>query len=115
MKEDREEKDRREEKRRREGETSAQSWLWLGESTERVGRIGVRGKPARLRKAGYGLVKAPREWVEWVCEGMKEMGLQQCNTDPCVWKLVKETSQGPQFQVLTLFHIDDFMLAGRKR
>ena len=71
----------------------------------------TRGKPARLRKAGCGLVKAPREWVESVYEGMEEMGLQQCNT----WKLVKETSQGPQFQVLVLFHIDDFILAGRKR
>ena len=42
------------------------------------------------------------------------MGLVQCKTDPCVWKLVKETSQGPQLQVLVLFHIDDFMLAGRR-
>ena len=32
----------------------------------------TRGKTARLRKAGYG----------------------QVITDPCVWKLVKETSQG---------------------
>ena len=40
------------------------------------------------------------------------MGLVQCKTDPCVWKLVKETSQGPQLQVLVLFHIDDFMSTG---
>ena len=45
---------------------------------------------------------------------MEEMGLVQCDTDPCVWKLVKERSQGPQLQELVLFHIDDFMLAGRK-
>ena len=74
----------------------------------------TRGKPAKLRNAGYGLVTAPKEWVESVCDGMKEMGLVQCKTDPCVWKLVKETSQGPQLQVLVLFHTDDFMLAGRK-
>ena len=42
------------------------------------------------------------------------MGSVQCRTDLCVWKLVKGTSQGPQLQVLALFHIDDFMLAGRK-
>ena len=42
------------------------------------------------------------------------MGFVQCKTDPCVWKLVKETSQGSQLQVLALFHIDDFMLAGRQ-
>ena len=74
----------------------------------------TRGKPARLRKAGYGLVIAPKEWVESVNEGLREMGLVQCKTDACVWKLVKETSQGPQLQVLVLFHIDDIMLAGRK-
>ena len=43
---------------------------------------------------------------------MKEMGLMQYKTDLCVWKLVKETSQGPQLQVLVLLHIDHFMLAG---
>ena len=74
----------------------------------------TRGKPARLRKAGYGLVIAPKEWIESVYDGMNEMGLVQCKTDPCVWKPVKETSQRPQLQVLVLFHIDDFMLAGRK-
>ena len=45
---------------------------------------------------------------------MTEMGLVQCKTDPCVWKLVKETSQGPQLQVLVLLQVDDFMSAGRK-
>ena len=44
----------------------------------------TRGKPARLRKAGYGLVVAPKEWVESVYEGLREMGLMQCKTDPCV-------------------------------
>ena len=73
-----------------------------------------KGKPARLRKAGDGLAIAPKEWVEFLCDGLKEMDLVQCKTDPCVWKLVKETSQGSQLQVLVLFHIDDFMLAGRK-
>ena len=58
---------------------------------------------------------APKEWVESAHEGMKEMALQQCKTDPCVWKLVKGTSWGPHLQVLALFHIDDVMLAGRKR
>ena len=73
----------------------------------------TRGNPARLRKAGYGLVIAPKEWVESVCDGMKELGLVPCKTDPCVWKLVKETSQGPLLHLLVLFHIDDTMLAGR--
>ena len=67
-----------------------------------------------MRKVAYGLVTAPKEWVESVHDGMKEMGLVQCRTDPCVWKLVKEASQGPQLQVLVLFNTDDFMLAGRK-
>ena len=73
----------------------------------------TRGKPARLLKAGDGLVIAPKEWVESVYDGMKEMALVQCEPAPCVSKLVNETSQRPQLQVL-VFHIDDFMLAGRK-
>ena len=47
-------------------------------------------------------------------DGLQEMDLVQCKTDRCVWKLVKETPQGAQLQVLVPFHIDDFMLAGRK-
>ena len=35
------------------------------------------------------------------------------NAGPCVWKLVTVTSQGSQLQVSVLFHINDFMLAGR--
>ena len=43
------------------------------------------------------------------------MDFVQCMTDPCVWKPVKETSHGGlQLQVLVMFHIHDFMLAGRK-
>ena len=75
----------------------------------------TRGKQARLRKARYGLVIAPKEWVESVFDGLKEMDFVQCMTDPCVWKPVNETSHGGlQLQVLVLFHIHDFMLAGRK-
>ena len=53
---------------------------------------------------------APKEWVESVYDGVKEVGLVQSKADPCVWKLVKKTSQGPQLHVLVLFHIDDFRL-----
>ena len=75
----------------------------------------TRGQQARLRKARYGLVIAAKEWVESVYDGLKEMDFVQCMTDPCVWKPVKETSHGGlQLQVLVLFHIHDFMLAGRK-
>ena len=56
---------------------------------------------------------APKEWVESVYDALKEMSLMQCKTDPCV-----EARQGSvpwtQLQVLVLFHIDDFVLAGRK-
>ena len=52
--------------------------------------------------ARYGLVIA----LKLVYERMIEMGLQQCKTDPCVWKLVKETSWRPPSQVLALFHIE---------
>ena len=69
---------------------------------------------ARLHKAGNGLVISPKEWVESACDGMKEVGFVQSKTDPCVWMLIKETSQSPRLQVLVLFHIDDFMLAGCK-
>ena len=37
---------------------------------------------------------------------MKEMGLQPCKTDLCVWKPVSETSWRLPSQVLALFHIE---------
>ena len=85
------------------------TWVPVDEVADALGI--TEGRPARLRKASYGLVIAPKEWVESVYDGMKDMGLVQCKTDPCV----TETSERPQLQVLVLFHIDDFMLAGRKR
>ena len=44
----------------------------------------TRGNPARLRKAGYGLVIAPKAWVESVCDGVKELGLVPCNRSVCI-------------------------------
>ena len=83
--------------------------------SELADALGItRGKTGRLREACYGLVIAPKEWVESVYDGMKQMGLVQCKTDSCVRKLVGESSQGAQMQVLVLFHIADFMLAGRR-
>ena len=76
--------------------------------------LGVhRGSPARLRKAGYGLVIAPKEWVESVYAGLREMGLEQCKTEPCGWKLVEFENGKPILKALVLFHIDDFLLAGK--
>ena len=72
-----------------------------------------RGSPARLRKAGYGLVIAPKEWVESVYAGLREMGLEQCKTEPCCWKLVEFVDGKPNLKALVLFHIDDFLLAGK--
>ena len=72
-----------------------------------------RGSPARLRKAGYGLVIAPKEWVESVYAGLREMGLVQCKTEPCCWKLVTFEDGKPILKAIVLFHIDDFLLAGK--
>ena len=69
------------------------------ESLEENGRVHAR-------------LTAPREWVGSVYEGMRELGLKQCKTDPCVWHLFKAT-RGTHLRVFALFHIDDFMLAGR--
>ena len=40
-------------------------------------------KQASLRKAGYGLEIAPKERIESVYDGPKEMDLMQCKTDSC--------------------------------
>ena len=43
-------------------------------ASELADALGItRGKLARLRKSGYGLVIAPKEWVETVYDGVKEM------------------------------------------
>ena len=41
------------------------------------------------------------------------MGLVQCKTEPCCWRLVKLEDDKPILKANVLFHIDDFLLAGK--
>ena len=53
-----------------------QAYRYVVPVNELPDTLGItKGKPARLRKAGDGLVIAPKEWVKSVYDGKKEIGL----------------------------------------
>ena len=74
----------------------------------------TRGTPARLHKAGFGMVKAPKKCVDHVCVGLREADTGQ-ELILWVWKFVKDTEHGPELEVLVLLHMDDFLHGGIKR
>lgn len=65
------------------------------------------GQAARLRKAVYGLVNAPRQWWNDIRSKMSKLGWNESSIEPCVWKLVD-----PHGQVvgLCVVHVDDFLI-----
>ena len=59
----------------------------------------------RLLKSVYGLTTAPLEWFRRVDEVLKALGAEQCVTDPCVWRVVREG----RLIGLIGAHVDDFL------
>ena len=66
---------------------------------------GSRNVVGRLNKALYGLRDAPLIWAEEVQSTLKEVGLQNCVTNPCVFF---DTNRDVQVVV----HVDDLMMVG---
>ena len=62
----------------------------------------------KLRKAMYGLVQAPRAWMRTFVKILKQMGLQQCRTDPCVFYLRREG----KVKLILNVYCDDILLSG---
>ena len=64
----------------------------------------------RLLKSVYGLTTAPIEWFQKVNEVLQKLGAEQCTTDPCVWRYIRDG----QLLGLVGAHVDDFLVCGNK-
>ena len=69
------------------------------------------GEGARMLKAAYGLVSAPREWFGEVDEvASNKCDMRRLKTDPCIWiKLDPKTGRTIGY---IASHVDDFLVAG---
>ena len=62
----------------------------------------------RLRRAIYGLRKAPRAWGKRLEAELTRLGFVQSNADPALWLRLAEDGT-----VLTMFYVDDGLVAAR--
>eukprot|EP00435_Cladocopium_sp_Y103_P026888 s2772_g6.t1 len=69
------------------------------------------GKGARMLKAAYGLVSAPREWFGEVDEvAANKCTMKRLKTDPCIW--IKRDAKTGRTIGYVASHVDDFLVAG---
>ena len=62
----------------------------------------------RIRKAIYGLLNAPRQWLSKLAKELKNQGWKQCVLEPCIWRLF---SEGKLVGLLGV-HVDDVIVSG---
>jgi hypothetical protein len=72
------------------------------------GQLGTAGKVLRLRRAIYGSRQASRAWNERLQGELARRGFAQSNADPSLWIV-----NGEGGAVLTLFYVDDGLVAAR--
>lgn len=73
------------------------------------------GEGAKLLRAAYGLVSAPREWFAEVDAVLVEKcGMTRLKTDPCVW--IKKGLVRGVWQTIGYIasHVDDFLISGEE-
>ena len=69
----------------------------------------LSGKYVRLEKALYGLRQSGLLWNDLLVNKLvKVHGMEQCKTDPCVFRLIRE---GKVVLILTV-HVDDMAVGG---
>ena len=62
----------------------------------------------RIRKAIYGLLNAPRRWMDKLSRVLREDGWLQCKLEPCLWRLFHDG----QLTGLIGVHVDDILCCG---
>ena len=72
------------------------------------------GHAIQIVEAAYGLVNAPAEWFRDVNRTLTGLGMQQLKSEPCAWRLVKQTPAGPRLIGLIAAHVGDFLLSGNE-
>ena len=50
------------------------------------------GKIVRSNRSLYGLKQSGRQWAGLLVETVVEYGMEQCRTDPCVFRMVVDLS-----------------------
>ena len=69
----------------------------------------LSGKFVRLEKALYGLRQSGLLWNDLLVVKLVQVhGMEQCKTDPCVFRLIRE---GIVVMIMTV-HVDDMAVAG---
>ena len=86
--------------------------LWCRPLPEICQEMGVaEDTPMLLTKAAYGLVQAPLQWYESICNTMSRLGYQRLKTEPCCW--IFRDATGDVCSVIH-GHVDDFVFGGRE-
>ena len=62
----------------------------------------------RIRKAVYGLLNAPRKWLEKLSKELKDLGCKQSALGDCVWRLF----EGNRLVGILGVHVDDVVRGG---
>ena len=68
----------------------------------------MSGKIVRLNRSLYGLKQSGRQWAGLLVETVVEYGMEQCRTDPCVFRMVVDG----KVQLIMAVHVDDIVIAG---
>ncbi len=71
------------------------------------------GTGAKLLRAAYGLVSAPKEWFGEVDQVIRDQcQMRRLLTDPCVWILQDVVRGQPMTVGYIAAHVDDFLISG---
>ncbi len=69
------------------------------------------GKLLKLSRDLYGLVQAPKAWMETFVEQLETLGFKRSWADPC---LMTKSDQGKVILCMTIY-VDDCLIAGKNR
>ena len=64
-----------------------------------------------LNKSLYGLKQASRSWNELLVSKRRKYGLEQCQVDPCIFRLRDHKGK---VEIMMAIHVDDMVVAGKK-
>ena len=71
----------------------------------------LSGKVVRLLRSLYGLKQASRTWHQTLIRVMKLLGFEQCPSDNCVMRLVKNGV----LEVAVVVYVDDILFVGARK
>ena len=68
----------------------------------------MSGTTVRLNRSLYGLKQSGRQWAGLLVETVVEYCMEQCRTDPCVFRMVVDG----KVELIMAVHVDDIVIAG---